>query len=490
MDRQNERMLDLLADLGGRQTKESDLIFEGTKLVIPETMSARDARVFLDRWIDSQEEVARFDRTFKYRPLDGAHALSVALKDLFGTAGIARPIFTFFGPEYPPVTTIDVGVDATEQVTQGWVQLPHLEGRLHVGGQVDAEAGPLFHLIAEVPRKYGSHVEGLYRKIEAVLRDQSIYKGKAVTGQEQPQFVDVSLVDPSSVIYSEETLTQLQANLWTNIDHQERLANLGITFKRAVILAGPYGTGKTLAALLTAQKATAAGITFIQCRPAQDNLQQVLQTAVLYSPAVVFFEDIDTLAQSGETDSVSTLLDMFDGLGSKGQDVMVVMTTNHIDRIHKGMLRPGRVDAVVEIGDLDEQGVRRLIQATVPASHLAEDIDYAAVFDAMKGYLPAFVKETAERAVRYAIARDSGDTEVLTTHDLVAAAEGLRFQWTLMNDAGEGTVPPALDTAFARTIDKAVDARVSGAKIVDRDGDAIYVLASDDEAHDRALYGS
>jgi transitional endoplasmic reticulum ATPase len=36
------------------------------------------------------------------------------------------------------------------------------------------------------------------------------------------------------------------------------------------------------------------------------------------------------------------------------------MTTNHKDEIHKGMLRPGRLDAIIEIGAMDRPGVEKL----------------------------------------------------------------------------------------------------------------------------------
>src|SRR5262245_54811598 len=162
--------------------------------------------------------------------------------------------------------------------------------------------------------------------------------------------------------------------------------------KRAILLEGPYGTGKTLAAYLTAQIAESHGWTFIYCRPSRDDLGQVMGLARLYQPAVVFFEDIDVMAAGGDVDAVTRLLDMFDGIQAKGTEIVAVLTTNHKERIHKAMVRPGRMDAMVHIGALDRHGIERLIRVTVPEEILAVD-DYDAVYRSMEGFLPAFAKE-------------------------------------------------------------------------------------------------
>jgi hypothetical protein len=488
IDKQSETMLARLREIGGASTKEDDLIFEGTKVVLPQQWNAEEGVKFLRKWIESQEATARFERKFKYRPNDGAAAVSRALRTLFGTAGIGRPIFSMFGVQYPPVVTIDIGYNVTDQVSTGWLDLPHLDGRLYIGETSDDEIGTIFYMIAEVPKKHGPIIDGLFKLIEDELRKKSIYKGQAVNGAETPQYINPYTVDPSKVVYAEDVDAQLEANIWTPIRHTDRLRSLGVPLKRSVLLAGPFGTGKSLAAMLTAQIAVEHGWTFLQVRPG-DELGEAMQTAVLYSPTVVFYEDVDTIAQDGDPDAVANLLDMFDGIGAKGTDVMVVLTTNHVERIHKGMLRPGRLDAVVEIAHLDTPGVERLVKCLIPSDRLSEDIDWERVHTAMKGYLPAFIKEAAERALRYAIARNEGEIDVLQTDDLVYAAEGLRTQYNLMNEADEGAIRPSLDRAFTDAVDSAVENRLNGAKMKDTSGDNMYSLAVTDSDRSAKMYG-
>lgn len=111
----------------------------------------------------------------------------------------------------------------------------------------------------------------------------------------------------------------------------------------------------------------------------------MLRTARLYQPAVVFIEDIDYRANNGESDAVTELLEAFDGITSKGGELQIVMTTNHLDRIHKGMLRPGRLDAVVHIGALDRNGVERLCRVVIDESHLDKEVDFDAVWEGDAG---------------------------------------------------------------------------------------------------------
>ena len=66
----------------------------------------------------------------------------------------------------------------------------------------------------------------------------------------------------------------------------------------------------------------------------------------------------------------------------------------------------------------------------VIGDHLANDVDFDAVFEATIGYMPAFVREAIERALRYTMAR-TGKVGPITTIDLVHACGSLRGQFDL-----------------------------------------------------------
>lgn len=471
-ERLERKLLRTLAELGGSRVTDDDLIRRGNQLILPESMSPRGAIEYLKKHIAQQEEETRYDRTFRYRPHDGANALQEALRKVFGTAGIGKATWTFFGGKVPPqMISIHVGPNRTQQVPWGEISFPIFDGTMILTDAYDETWGPLFRLVIDAPRKYRGHIEGLFMAVEEELRVNSIYKGRAVDGQANAEFLDLRGVDRNKVIYSDEAEVQLSASIWSLLRYSDNMRESGLPLKRSVLLYGPYGCGKTLAAFLTAKIAEENDWTFIYCRPGKDDLDTVMSTARLYQPAVVFFEDVDVLAESGERDTVTRLLDMFDGITAKGTEIVAVMTTNHVERIHKAMVRPGRLDALIPIEALDRNGIEKMVRSLVPADQLDEGTDFDAVAEAMDEYLPAFVTEAVNRARRYSIDRNEGVPTILTTDDLVHAAEGLRPQLELMEAANEGKLRPDLAVALEESVERAVDGT-----LVERGGERFGAL--------------
>ena len=463
------RVLELLAEAGGGLFRpEDDIVHQGTQIILPERMMIDDAITFLVNKMKMDQEPMAFTRQYKYRPLDGAVCTWHAIKRVFGAVG-TKVTYSFFGKNVPQMIDVPIAPGESESVPWGTFTIPGMEGaEVTPGGTHDEEFGSLFVLTIEAPRKYRAQVEGLFAMVEKELREHSIYRGRAFDGQDTPEFLDLSGVDPDKVIYSEEALVQLNANIWSVLRYRHELAEAGISRKRSALLYGPYGTGKTLGGFLTAQVAVESGWTFLYARPGKDNVAQVLQTARLYQPACVFFEDLDTVADPDATsaDNATKLLDSFDGITAKGTELIVVLTTNHPDRIHKGMLRPGRLDAIIEIGALDVAGIEKLVKVTLKPEHLAPDVDWELVGKAMTvtaddgveiGFLPAYAKEAADRTFRYALARE-GTPEgiVITTDDLVHAAEGLRPQLLMMEGAKEHQRKDTVGLAIGNTVKDAM----------------------------------
>lgn len=444
-----DRLLATLAELGGKGMKEEDIIYEGNKLQLPERWRGdlSPAIKFLREKQKEEEELSTFQRTFNYRPFDGAFNAFNAMKKAFGMVA-GQTHYTFFGPERPEYIQVPVDVGVTEEVPWGHFTVPMLEQtEITFTQTANKEYGIVFHISINSPRKNRFIIEGLFIAIAKEIEENSIYRGKAIDGQETPQFIDLSSVDPSQIVYSENVQTDLETHIWAPMRYPEAHMKLGLPLKRAVLLQGPYGTGKSEAARLTAKEAVDHAWTFIMARPGRDNFYNVMQTARLYQPAVVFMEDAETVAAGNNPDTVTQVLDIFDGITAKGNDLMVVLTTNHPEKIHEGMRRAGRLDAVIEIGALDAVGIEKLIRRRV-GSYLEPDVNFSIIVEACDGYMPSFVKEVADRANRYTLSRQHGNMENLSinTDDLVAAASGLRaqFDWMQEGKAEKGTTIDSL----------------------------------------------
>ncbi len=439
---QSERkqtIMETLEALGGSTLSDNPVDFGGERFNIPETHTLPTAIPFLEDIRDDQERESDFVHRYPYRPLDGAACAWRAMRRVFGAVS-HKGAMGLFGRGAPTLIDVQINHDETEQVPWGSFTIGLLADVEFVFGKEDDGNGGLCFVVSAIgPKKWASHIQGVFKLIAEELETGSIYRGKAIDGSADPNFLDLSAVEPDKVVYSEQVVADLTAKVWSPLRNTEAERELNLPLKRAILLEGPYGTGKTLAAYLTAQEAVGNGWTFLMARPGRDDLQTVMQTARLYQPSVVFFEDIDNVSspEDSEHDHITQLLDAFDGLSSKGTEIICILTTNHKERIHKGMIRPGRLDGIISIGALDRVGVEKLVRVTVRPDCLGE-IDFDEVYKYMDGYMPAFVKEAADLGIRYALGRTGNIKELLvTTDDLVHASEGLRTQFKLMEGASD-----------------------------------------------------
>lgn len=469
------QILSNLAELGGKVFHDDDILFQGDKLIIPKNMTLSQAKMFLERKEAELEKVTEFRKVFNYRPYDGAWATWNFMKNTFGVVGHKdRLIKSMFGTKVAPpeMITIPTGVNSSEQIPWGRFELPFMPGALfETDSARHSEKGMLFSMTVTAPKKYRFEIEGIFRGIENELQINSLYRGKAFDGQMNPEFIDLSSVNRSQVVYSHEVMAQLEANVWAQLRHTKEFERLGIPLKRAVLIHGPFGTGKTLSALLTGQEAVKEGWTFIKARPGKDDIFTVMQTARLYEPCVVFYEDVDQIADADENDRVgiSQLLDVFDGIEAKGTKILCVLTTNYPEKIHKGMARPGRLDAMIEINELDRDGVEKLVRTRLRGEILAKGIDWDAVFEAASEYKPAFVTEFADRTMRYVIARHGTvNGHQVTTEDLVDSARGLRPQFDKMIGAKETGDSQPMDELLKRKAVEAVRENVAPDFLVEK----------------------
>ena len=448
------------ADFGAKVITGDEVEFhDGVKIGLPKGMTYGKAKKVLTRLEEEAETLTHFSRDFRFRPDDGAYAALQCVKARWGMA-LGKVQYSFFGVTPAEKKTINIGVGQTMQVPWGLLEVPIFEGlELYLASFRDRDYGVIFRIHGQGPRKYQDEIEGFFDDVQAYLETKSIYRGQAIVGSDDPDFLDLSTFDRSKIVFSDEVDANLNGLILGPIRNTDAMRRERIPLKRAVLLEGPYGTGKTSIGQLVAQEATRNGWTFISAKPGRDKVEDVLRTARLYQPAVVFIEDIDGEGSVGDPDQVTRLLEAFDGITSKGGELQVIMTTNHLDRIHKGMLRPGRLDAVLHIGALDRNGIERLVRAVIDPAKLDAACDFDKVAEAMQGFLPAFVKESLTRAVMFAIDRQGGQrTYTIGTEDLVNSAVSLRPQLEALEGAGEGERRPALEAALGNVVKGAVKA--------------------------------
>jgi transitional endoplasmic reticulum ATPase len=396
-----------------------------------------------------QETVSSFIADYNYRPMDGAVAVAVVLKARYGIV-MGQPTKDMWGNDEPPeVRNVPVGPGGkTVQAPWGCIKIPAIEGgEVYLGATRHRDYGVIFQITVNAKKLYAKEIEALLADVAEQLKNASIYRGKAVTGADELTFIeDLDRFDSKQIVFATGVQGSLDTALFGPLRHPQSYRSEGIPLKRAVLVYGPYGCGKTSVGMMLAQEAVAAGWTFIMAQPGRDKVEDVLTTARLYSPAVVWVEDLDTDTDSSNPKAISAMLDKFDGVNTKSGEIVVALSTNHIKKVPPGMLRPGRLDYVIEIAGLDRLATEKLIRVVVAPGKLAKDVDFDKIFAEMEGFLPAFIRATADRARSFAIQRMNGSTKyLLTTEDLVGAARSLHPQLKLHKDAVDPAPLPTLD---------------------------------------------
>jgi transitional endoplasmic reticulum ATPase len=251
----------------------------------------------------------------------------------------------------------------------------------------------------------------------------------------------------------------IKTNLFVPITRAKDCILNKIPVKRGVLLGGVYGTGKTMAAAVASKLAVEAGITYVYV-PRADELRNALEFAKQYqSPAcVVFCEDIDRALAGERSVQMDDILNTLDGIDAKTGNVIVVLTTNAMEQINPAMLRPGRLDAVIEVPPPDGEAVTRLLRS-YGKGVISEKEDLTAVGEVLSGHIPAVIAEVVKRAKLYQIGLQAQGSKVavISAEALLASANTMAAQVRLLKGKTPDPEPDTLTAAFRGVVREVVD---------------------------------
>jgi transitional endoplasmic reticulum ATPase len=214
-----------------------------------------------------------------------------------------------------------------------------------------------------------------------------------------------------------ETIDQLREMVELPLRYPELFERLGVDPPKGVLLHGPPGTGKTRLARAVANESSAEF--FLINGPeimgsgygeSEKKLREVFEQAAKAAPAIVFIDEIDSIAPkrgnvSGEAEKrlVAQLLTLMDGLEPRA-NLVIIAATNRPEALDEALRRPGRFDREIIVGVPDMRGRREILAIHTRGMPLGEGVDLAELSRTTYGFvgadLAALTREAAIDAVR------------------------------------------------------------------------------------------
>lgn len=405
------------------------------KIQLPLGMTLKEGRHWLLKIEEEETRIFQFEYKFTgWFPLDAMWSAYQALAELHGFVHVGD-FQGWWGPTPPTMMTIEIGYGKTVQIPWGPIEVSGFSAPLVPSIEL-VQGLPTLVFSAKIKNNERSIADALMTRTQKHLQEASIYRGKPIEVDftmfspndfrfdptKAPVFWDVSKTKKEELIFSKEVNDQIRINLFGPIERTAQARKYKIPLRRGVLIDGKYGVGKTLAAGVTAKICSDNGWTFLYLKKL-DQLKAALTFAKKYQPCVIFAEDINRITNGKRDADMDALFNTIDGVDRKNDEVMVVFTTNDLEEIHSGMLRPGRIDSVIRVTPPDQFAAVKLVKLYGRGIiDVNANLDHVGVL--LNGQIPAIIREAVERAkIAAALDTEEGDDLVVKEEHLILTAK-------------------------------------------------------------------
>ena len=206
----------------------------------------------------------------------------------------------------------------------------------------------------------------------------------------------------------------------TFLKEPKKFENLGAKVPKGVLLIGPPGTGKTLLAKAIAGEANVpffsiSGSDFVEMfvGVGASRVRDMFEQGKKHSPCIIFIDEIDAVGRSrgaglgGGNDereqTLNQLLVEMDGFDTN-EGIILIAATNRPDVLDPALLRPGRFDRQVVVGNPDIIGREAILKVHVKKINTGPDVKLRTIARGTPGFsgadLANLINESALLAAR------------------------------------------------------------------------------------------
>jgi len=247
-------------------------------------------------------------------------------------------------------------------------------------------------------------------------------------------YVEVPNVHWDDVGGLDEVKKELKKMIEWPLKYGDSFEKAGIPPIKGILLYGPPGTGKTMLAKAIANECEA---NFISIRgpeifskwlgDSEKKIRDIFQKARQTSPCIVFFDEIDAICPRRSNDTnqttyrvVNQLLAEIDGMSSS-KGVVFLAATNKLYNLDQALMRPGRIDMILFVGNPDEKGRLDILRKLSKNMQLKDSKDLEIVAKETSGFSGADLNAVLREAAFIALERGNMTPTPITLEDFRAA---------------------------------------------------------------------